>query len=330
MVPGIGFREMTRARCRMAPGDRTAPMTATQVPASSFDGATAPVVERRKRRRREALSRDMALLAGVALLVGSAWAFTRLGLFEPGDDVGYWIGVAGGSMMLVLLLYPLRKYAGFMRGVGSVKWWFWGHMSLGIVGPWLVLVHSTFQLRSLNATVALYSMVVVVLSGLVGRFIYVRVHRDLNGEVSSLKALQSSAGLIGSEARSWLGFAPQVEARLVAFEQRALRPGAGALSIADKAFVLPFRQLATKWACRRELRSVLNQMARDGGWSPATLDRRRRQSRRFVDRYLGAVMRVAQYTAYERLFALWHVVHMPFIFLLAISAVVHVVAVHAY
>jgi hypothetical protein len=156
------------------------------------------------------------------------------------------------------------------------------------------------------------------------------VHRDLNGEVSSLKALQGSAGLIGSEARSWLSFAPQVEQRLVAFEQGALRPGADALSIARQVTLLPWRQLATKWACRRELHSVLTRMARDGGWSPATLARRQRQSRRFVDRYLGAVMRVAQYTAYERLFALWHVVHMPFIFLLVISAVVHVVAVHAY
>jgi hypothetical protein len=43
-----------------------------------------------------------------------------------------------------------------------------------------------------------------------------------------------------------------------------------------------------------------------------------------------AVVRVAQYTAYERVFALWHVAHLPFVYLLVISAVVHVVAVHAY
>jgi hypothetical protein len=45
---------------------------------------------------------------------------------------------------------------------------------------------------------------------------------------------------------------------------------------------------------------------------------------------LQAVVRVAQYTAYERLFSLWHVAHLPFVFLLLLSAVVHVVAVHAY
>jgi hypothetical protein len=307
-------------------------MTTSLAPASSFDGVPHPAARdrRRRKRRREAIWRDAALLAGVALLVGSAWALTRLGLFTPGDDVGYWIGVAGGTMMLVLLCYPLRKYAGFMRHFGPVKWWFWGHMVLGIGGPWLILVHSTFHLGSLNATVALYSMVVVVSSGLVGRFIYVRVHRDLNGEVSSLNTLQASAGLAGSEARSWLKFAPDVEARLVAFEQYAIRPGADWPTILRQVFVLPLRQVATQRACRRALRQPLVRLARDKRWSKATLARRQMESYRFVDRYLGSVMRVAQYTGYERLFALWHVVHMPFIFLLAISAVVHVVAVHAY
>jgi hypothetical protein len=42
------------------------------------------------------------------------------------------------------------------------------------------------------------------------------------------------------------------------------------------------------------------------------------------------VVRVAQYSAYERLFALWHLAHLPFVYLLIISAVVHVIAVHAY
>jgi hypothetical protein len=55
-----------------------------------------------------------------------------------------------------------------------------------------------------------------------------------------------------------------------------------------------------------------------------------RQSRKLVRRYLASVVRVAQFTAYERVFALWHVAHVPFVYLLVVSAIVHVVAVHAY
>ena len=49
-----------------------------------------------------------------------------------------------------------------------------------------------------------------------------------------------------------------------------------------------------------------------------------------ASRYLFSVVRVAQYTAYERVFALWHLAHLPFVYLLIISAFVHVFAVHAY
>jgi hypothetical protein len=45
---------------------------------------------------------------------------------------------------------------------------------------------------------------------------------------------------------------------------------------------------------------------------------------------MDAVLRVAQVRAYERLFALWHVAHIPFVYLLIISGIVHVVAVHVY
>jgi len=49
-----------------------------------------------------------------------------------------------------------------------------------------------------------------------------------------------------------------------------------------------------------------------------------------IERYLASVVRVAQFTAYERVFALWHIAHVPFVYLLVISAIIHVVAVHAY
>ena len=57
---------------------------------------------------------------------------------------------------------------------------------------------------------------------------------------------------------------------------------------------------------------------------------RERQASKLVLKYLHAVTRVAQFTAYERLFSLWHVAHIPFVYLLVICAVVHVISVYAY
>jgi hypothetical protein len=93
---------------------------------------------------------------------------------------------------------------------------------------------------------------------------------------------------------------------------------------------LPVVQWWTFRRCAHELRRSLREIARRSGWDQEQLARRERRSRKLVARYLNAVVKVAQYTAYERLFALWHVAHIPVLVLLVVSAVVHVIAVHAY
>src|SRR5947209_14459108 len=155
-------------------------------------------------------SGELPLYLLLAALVFAAWRFSKLGYFKPGDDIGYWIGVVGASMMLLLLSYPLRKYFRFMQRLGKIKWWFIVHMTLGIVGPLLILLHSTFHLRSLNASVALFSMLIVAGSGVVGRFLYLRIHRDLQGKRSNLAELQRRAGLADGEMKCRLRFPPEV------------------------------------------------------------------------------------------------------------------------
>jgi hypothetical protein len=268
------------------------------------------------------------LFGSLVALIGAAWQVSHMGLFKSSDDTSYWIAVTGGSMMLMLFTYPLRKYVRFMQGLGKVKWWFWFHLLMGIGGPWLILVHSGFRSESMNAGVALYSMLTVVFSGVIGLFIYVRVHRGLDGERTSLRELRKRAGFVESNARSRLHFAPHVEERLLGFEQNELRPGWA--THLRQVTLLPVQQWITYVRCVVELRQPLQELGAKYHWSQNELRRRKRRARRLVDQYLNAVVRVAQYTAFERLFALWHMAHLPFVYLLIISAVVHVIAVHAY
>ena len=251
-----------------------------------------------------AIATDVVVYLLITALVLAAWQLGRTGWFEAGDDLGYWLGVAGGSMMLLLLLYPVRKHFRFAQGWGTMKWWFAVHMFLGVTGPFLILVHTTFRIGSLNAGV--------------------------RGEMTELRELQARAKLDQDEARSRLAFAPQVEALLKAFEERELNAAQGWATYARQAFWLPAQQWWTYRRCVLGIRRPIRKLARHGKWSQADLHRREAMSRKLVRRYLNAVVRVAQYTAFERLFSLWHVAHVPFVYLLAISAVVHVVAVHMY
>lgn len=232
------------------------------------------------------------LVGGIAL----AWWLTRLGLFRSGDELSYWIAVVGGSMMLLVFLYPLRKHLPSARAWGAARLWLWGHIAFGLVGPWLILLHSTFRIGSLNAGVALASMAIVVLSGVVGRFLYVRVNQDLAAGRRALRALAEP-------------LSPEVEPLVAAFERVALERHGDLWRLVR----LPWLRRRTERRCRPWLRG------------PA-----QRATRLRVRERLAAAQRVAQVGAWERLFALWHVAHLPFVVLLVVSAVVHVVAVHAY
>lgn len=273
---------------------------------------------------------DAWVYLAISLLVGGTWWITQQGWFKAGDDVGYWLGVAGGTMMLLLLSYPLRKYVRALHRLGKVKWWFLAHMLLGVGGPVLILLHSTYRIGSLNAAVAMYSMLVVAGSGVIGRFIYLRVHRSLSGQKASLDQLRARAGLDESETRSRLHFAPEVEARLLAFGERQLAAKPGWPTWLRQVFVLPAQAWWAYLRCAAGLHQPLRKIARQRRWSRSDLSRREYLARKLVRRYLASVVRVAQFTAWERMFALWHVLHTPFVYILAISAVVHVVAVHMY
>ena len=50
------------------------------------------------------------------------------------QGAGYALGIIGGCLMLLLLLYPLRKHLRLMRNWGPVKYWFRLHMLFGVLG----------------------------------------------------------------------------------------------------------------------------------------------------------------------------------------------------
>jgi hypothetical protein len=273
---------------------------------------------------------DLLLLALMSAGVLSAWSISRRDWFLSGDDLRYDLAVVGGTMMLLVFLYPLRKHVRLLHGWGQAKGWLWVHIAFGLLGPWLILLHTSFRIGSLNAAVALFSMVVVVASGVVGRFLYIRVHRGLNAEQQALDELRRRGGFGDGSERSWLHFAPQVESDLLAFEHAALASGAASRQVLRPLLWLPLQQLRVRERSHRGLRAALDAEAQARGLEPEQRAKRRRQARRLVDDHLVAVLRVAQFGAFRRVFALWHVAHLPFVLLLLVSAVVHVVAVHAY
>lgn len=268
-------------------------------------------------------------LSALVLTTG-AWVAGRFKLYEPGSDLGYYMGLIGSLFMALLLLYPLRKRVLLFRRMGELRSWFRLHMFLGIAGPVLVIYHSTLKLSSLNAAVAFYSMLVVSGSGIIGRFIYTKIHHGLYGRQATLRERQEHLGLAGESLKSKFRFAPSIEQRLKELEAYATdqtRPG---LLGVRRLVGLGVRVRYVYWRSMREVRRVLSRTAAARHWPRQERAHRLQVARRILKGYLGELQEVAQFRTYERLFSLWHVLHVPFVFMLVFSAIVHVVYVHMY
>ncbi|MFZ5615997.1 MAG: hypothetical protein ACOZAA_01565, partial [Pseudomonadota bacterium] len=161
--------------------------------ASATPGAEPRAAAHRDRSARRKGAGGSRLFA-TAIIAALAWGWINRGGHPSAESgIGYYLGIAGALAMLLLLAYPLRKHAAFMRRAGPVAFWFRTHMALGLIGPTLILFHANFSFGSLNSNVALFSMLIVAGSGLVGRYIYAKIHKGLYGVRAEMKALASEA-----------------------------------------------------------------------------------------------------------------------------------------
>jgi hypothetical protein len=259
--------------------------------------------------RRIGVAAVLALFTAIALVV--RWHE----FYTPRRGFGYWLGATGGTLMLLLLTYPLRKRIAFMESWGPLKHWFRMHMTFGVLGPVFVLFHSGFHVGSLNAGIAMGCMLLVMSSGFVGRFLYREIHHGLYGSRLNLKELEQQLAADLKALDPMLAGLPAVKQELERFAALVSHRPKGFLPSAGHFLSLGAQRIAA----RRRVRRV----AADGGAAIAgLLDR--------IDATLRVVQRTAQFTTYERLFSIWHAVHIPFLAMLVLTAVIHVVAVHFY
>lgn len=294
--------------------------------------------DRQKGGAREARLRSLlgdkwhTLLYYSLVVVVIAYGWTRRGdvYLSPEEGIGYALGITGGTMMALLLLYPVRKHVRWMRNFGKVRHWFRAHMIMGIIGPVLVLYHCNFQLGSLNGTIALFSMLLVASSGLLGRYFYTRIHYGLYGKKADLANLGSDATVIRSFMHRVFAAAPDLQDKLTRLEKMTLRqphslPG-GAVHILHIAFVSRWCGLLAKARMHKIQEAIIT---RDG-LNAGEIRKLRQSSEYYLRLYMETIRRVAGFTFYERLFALWHVLHLPLFIMMLVAGVIHVYAVHFY
>jgi len=98
-----------------------------------------------------------------------------------GELFGHALGIFGFILMLMTeILYSLRKRTRSVRW-GRMSAWLEFHIFTGLVGPFMVLLHSSWKFNGLAGIVTLLTGV-IVFSGFIGRYIFTRIPRTLDGE----------------------------------------------------------------------------------------------------------------------------------------------------
>jgi hypothetical protein len=120
-----------------------------------------------------------------------------------GSLAGGILGIAGAILMLLVLAYPLVKYSPTrirqrITRVVSMRALLTFHVVVGVIGPLLGILHSGHKYQSPLGIALILTLLVVVISGFIGRYYFSRVSAELREQQSMLATLRSAYNSIAA------------------------------------------------------------------------------------------------------------------------------------
>jgi hypothetical protein len=230
--------------------------------------------------------------------------------WKPSGIIGHGVGIVGSVLMLILLTYSLRKRSRAMQRWGNIRWWLNYHIWMGITGPLLVLLHTTFKFGGI-VSISFWSMVAVALSGVLGRYIYVQIPRTVDGQELSDAELADLDESLQERLREQYALSDEVMLQLSAVGMPARRHGWGILwSVFVGDLAMPF-----KLHSARRLLTKKNLIPNHEISSALKLVKRRAKLHR----------RMALLSSARELLHHWHIIHRPFALVMLLIMTVHVI-----
>ncbi|NWG27069.1 MAG: hypothetical protein HXY48_00895, partial [Ignavibacteriaceae bacterium] len=233
-------------------------------------------------------------------------------LLKPSGALGHGFGIIGTLMMIVGVgVYMIRKRFRKFFNIGYLKHWLEFHIFLCSVGPVLVLYHTAFKFGGI-VSVSFWSMVLVVLSGVVGRFIYLQIPKTIQGQEISINELNSIKEKLAIKVRSVLS---EDSATLSEFEK---------ISSADR--YKSFRLITAAGFFVRDYFDIIRVM-RLLKMRIKLLGIGKSESNELIKAAKSEIViarRIALLRTFHKLFHWWHIFHLPFAITMFVIMIIHV------
>jgi len=227
------------------------------------------------------------------------------------DLFGHTLGIVGFLLMLMTeTLYSVRKRSRSARW-GRMASWLRFHIFTGLVGPYMVLLHTSWKFNGLAGVVTVL-MIVVVFSGIIGRYIYTAVPRTADGIEIERGDLEQQIAAVEAELEKWRTARPEA-ARAIAHSMEEL-PG---MTGGDSGLLLVLGRAFQEWGYRLR-------WWRDARRMDASIRAQARDLDRLLRRQRALRRQVSSLAAARRMLATWHAVHIPVGVVLFTAAFVHI------
>lgn len=232
---------------------------------------------------------------------------------KPSGHIGETLGMIGTGMLVGLLAYSARKRFRFMKNWGKLSTWLHFHIFMGFAGPVLITFHSALKLRGIVA-ISYWSMMIVMLSGMVGKYLYAQINSAITDHQLEYADLQKQIESINHQLRNLLSgqsLAKLQSATDFHSETEISSWRAAWMMISDD-----IRWLVRKYRIQAHLSSIhgLSSSERSHIYKMA-------RTRELLLR------RIALLRNSQQLFKYWHIFHLPLAQMMYITMTIHIVVV---
>ncbi len=230
---------------------------------------------------------------------------------------GFWghgLGIAGSLMMLSgVALYSTRKRVKRFRFTGKIKHFLEFHIFLCLLGPTLVIYHSTFKFGGI-VSVSLWSMIFVALSGIFGRYIYTQIPKTGEGDEVALEDLARENEVLRMRLKTQMHLSQKALDAIDAVS--TLQPSARPSSV-TRAIVALIRDDISRASRLAAMKRMLKNEQLPAERIAHVVSIARRKSL--------LIRKIAFFDTARALFQYWHVIHLPFSIIMFLVLIVHVV-----
>ncbi len=236
--------------------------------------------------------------------------------FHSGGSIGHTYGIAGVILMLLNFLYLYRKRLG-RRGekLGSLRTWMNFHVFFGLSGPILILYHTAFSLTNPFAATSFLAMLIVVITGIIGRFIYAAIPRDIYGRENTKEVIEKA--LLNLEEKYQNSVDQSLRKKI---EIVLRREGEGVFSDYKTAPDLILKLISLKFRFKKYRKNLSLQLQRELALSSDEAELLSQVCAEMEkNRYLLRVLEQGR-----RALSSWRAIHRNLTFVMVITALVHV------